>query len=143
MGKVFFDPTVGERGGFLHEGLHPAIPDTAKEIPHEAFDALLAAQGAGKEIWPGKDGFPELRDPALPTGEKALANLRETRNRLLSKTDTLVNRHRDERDLGEKTTLSDADFSALLARRQELRDLPSKSQDPWSDHMALLGQLRA
>lgn len=56
------------------------------------------------------------------------------RNQLLSDTDWLVTRHRDEKDEGSGTTLTAKQFKELLRYRKALRDwdkvsaLPAKPQ---------------
>lgn len=74
-----------------------------------------------------------------------MANLRATRSMLLAKTDAVVARHRDEKDMGGATTLTDAQFAALLKERQRLRDITEDAaalKDPWKTHLGLLEQLR-
>ena len=69
-----------------------------------------------------------LVPPAPPTSEAVTAELsnevRERRNRLLSRTDWLVLRHRDQLANSGTTTLTPESFAALLSYRQALRDLP-------------------
>jgi len=55
---------------------------------------------------------------------KAMEMVRSERNNLISATDWLVLRHRDEIDKGVPTTLSAEQYQELLTYRQALRDLP-------------------
>lgn len=52
------------------------------------------------------------------------------RDAALASSDWMMQRHRDEVDMGVKTTLSSDQFSALLAYRQKLRDLPAQKGFP-------------
>jgi hypothetical protein len=54
---------------------------------------------------------------------KAMDIVRSERNNLISSTDWLVLRHRDEIDKGVHTTLSTEQYQELLIYRQALRDL--------------------
>lgn len=106
------------------------IPKTAIEITQAEYNAAFATQRAGKNIAPGPDGKPVGVDRADFPPEIKLADMRLTRDRLLTETDGKVARHRDELEAGGKTTLNDAEYKKLLEYRQELRDLPSKVKDP-------------
>jgi hypothetical protein len=141
MPKIFY------KGGFYIEGVHAPdqIPSDAVEISSEAYQALFDGQAQGKRIIAGPAGIPMLADQPNPGDDPAvaMANLRATRNMHLDKTDALVARHRDEKDAGTATTLSDADFKALLAKRQSLRDITkTRKADPWAAHLELLNGLR-
>lgn len=43
---------------------------------------------------------------------------------LIASTDWLTTRHRDQRDAGEITSLTEAQYAELLAYKQSLRDWP-------------------
>ena len=55
---------------------------------------------------------------------------RDWRNKLLSDTDWLVTRHRDEKDEGTGTTLTAKQFKELLRYRKALRDWDKVSAFP-------------
>lgn len=59
----------------------------------------------------------------------ALEIIRITRDRLISETDWLVLRHKDELDRGVITSLSNSEYQELLTYRQALRDFPDTVQD--------------
>jgi len=82
--SVYYSPSTG---GFYHDVVHgTAMPDDAIEIGHDAHRDLIAAQGMGKMIVPGKDGAPVAveRPPLSPeqraaqTGRFRDAALRDT-----------------------------------------------------------------
>lgn len=62
--KIFY--SAGQHG-FFHSVLHDAaaIPGDAVEITYDQWQELLNAQSAGKEIVPGANGQPTVRDPAV------------------------------------------------------------------------------
>jgi hypothetical protein len=101
------------------------IPKDAVEITDDRWSELLAAQSKGLEILPGTDGSPTTAVP-----KKTVDSMRMLRNLALQDTDVLVQRHRDERDMGTPLTLSADQFTALLRWRQELRDLPRHPDFP-------------
>ena len=55
--------------------------------------------------------------------------LRSTRDSLLSDCEWMAVRHRDQKDAGATTSLTDAEYTALLSYRQALRDWPSSETD--------------
>lgn len=77
------------------------------------------------------EGFQDIRviiratrDELLTAREKIIENITAARDTLLQSSDYMVVRHRDELDAGLPTTLTDAQYSQLLAYRQSLRDFP-------------------
>ena len=55
--------------------------------------------------------------------------LRSGRDKLLIECEWMVVRHRDQKDAGTDTTLTDVEYTALLSYRQALRDWPSTEMD--------------
>lgn len=110
-------------GGFYLPDLHAEIPDDAVEITESDHTALLAGQADGKVISAGPDGAPVLIDPALPP--VTWDSVRARRDWLLTDTQWLVDRHRDQTDAGSPTALTAPEMAALLTWRQALRDLPA------------------
>jgi hypothetical protein len=105
--------------GFYVDDVHsPAqIPQDAKPISTEVYKELFRAHSEdGKEIHPGADGTPELRDPSGPTSEEHLGNKRNERNNALIASDQIIVR------CYESSTAVPAEW---VAYRQALRDLPS------------------
>lgn len=72
------------------------------------------------DIWDGN----KFVKPAGPSDEERAAGLKALRDTLVTRTDWLVQRHRDELDMQRTPTMSAEAFAALLQYRQELRDLP-------------------
>ena len=58
--------------------------------------------------------------------------IRDERNRRLAACAWIVERHRDQLDNGEATTLTDEQYRAWLGYRQALRDLPQHPGFPWN-----------
>ncbi|MFR7889337.1 MAG: tail fiber assembly protein [Bilophila wadsworthia] len=59
------------------------------------------------------------------------ARVRTERDRRLSDCAWIVERHRDQLENGEPTTLTDGQYQAWLGYRQALRDLPQQPGFPW------------
>lgn len=114
-----------ETRGFYDSAMHGTnIPDDAVEVSAEEFDALFAAQAAGKLIVGDDNGLPIAIDQPPKTAEELAFSMRDVRDTLIAATDWLTQRHRDELDLGRETTLPSAVYLELLTYRQALRDLP-------------------
>lgn len=115
--------------GFYDPQVHSTdqIPSDAVEIPDSLWENLLTAQAGGKIIEPGPDGQPRAVDPDL----SVIAQQRLTaRNHLLTETDALVARHRDQVESGTETTLSTEGYRQLQVWRQSLRDLTKDPRFP-------------
>ncbi|MCD4505517.1 phage tail assembly chaperone [Chromobacterium piscinae] len=69
-------------------------------------------------------------EASKPTEAVRAAKIRSERDRRLALTEWLAQRHRDEIDLGQPTTLSRDEFDALLTYRQALRDVSSQQGFP-------------
>lgn len=73
-------------------------------------------------------------DKVITVDQKQLekeANLRAQRDRVIADTDWLVTRHRDELDMGLPTSLTEEEYTKLLAYRQTLREWPKVTG--WAD----------
>jgi len=55
--------------------------------------------------------------------------MRAYRDHALIQSEWVVQRHRDQKELGVATSISDAEYMAWLTYRQELRDFPSTVAD--------------
>lgn len=111
--------------GFYSEDIHgEEIPEDAVEISEEKWRFLLAGNARGRVIDHDESGSPLLRDL---NDEELGVSRRQARDTLLGETDWIVNRHRDELDAGDKTTLSTEQFRALQLWRRALRDM---TEDP-------------
>jgi hypothetical protein len=108
------------------------LPPAAElvEISTEEHQALLAAEMAGQVIRADDQGRP-ITVPALPISPEQLA-VRERlwRDAMLSSTDALVQRHRDEVEAGSGTTLTADQYQTLQAYRIELRAWPDNEGFP-------------
>lgn len=74
------------------------------------------------------DEFFSEEQPTLVLGLTVQA--RAKRDELLNADQWKILRHRDQLDAGGVTTLTDAEYKALLSYRQALRDWPSSSGFP-------------
>ena len=72
----------------------------------------------------------ELHKNPKPTSEQLADEARLKRDQLLSDTQWLVQRHRDQIEVGEPTTLTADQYKALLTYRQALRDVPLQKDFP-------------
>lgn len=95
------------------------------DADHAALFAEIAAEHSGpKIISRDTDGRPAIQDLPPPADEQLANVARARRDMLLTDTEWIVWRHRDEIDTGRDTTLSAADYVTLLNYRQALRDVP-------------------
>lgn len=62
--------------------------------------------------------------------EAAWAKLRAARDQRLAAATAILDRHRNQRDFGLATTLTDAEATAWATYAQALRDLPEGTSDP-------------
>ncbi|WP_406821150.1 phage tail assembly chaperone [Pseudomonas sp. KnCO4] len=116
--------------GFYEVDESSNIPSDAVEVSAELRTELLEGERSGKVIAWGEDGIPFLVEPPLPTSEELAVIERRWRDERLLASDGLVTRHRDERDIGVVTTLSEKQFSELLEYRQSLRNWPQADAFP-------------
>ncbi|WP_124339778.1 phage tail protein [Pseudomonas chlororaphis] len=112
----FFDPAISGDD----------IPDDSCEISVDEYRALIAALEGGKMLVPDKNGQPTTapRPSQLPEAE------RQWRDSMLSDTDSLVARHRDELEDSGGTTLTEAQYKELQSFRRALRTWPEGSDFP-------------
>jgi hypothetical protein len=114
--------------GFYDDEIHgDDKPGDVVEITDEEHASLLEAQSRGRIIDTGKDGKPiarDLNDKELSVGRK------RARDQLLTETDWLVNRHRDEIDSDITTTLSSDQYRSLQEWRVALRNLTEHPDFP-------------
>ena len=65
--------------------------------------------------------------------EAKVQSVRQQRDKLLTETDWIVLRHKDEQENGLSTTLTTEQYQAWLDYRQALRDLPNgEGFDPYN-----------
>ena len=107
---------------------HPLTPaDYAEDVAPfvtawEMEKARLEAEAAAAEA---------ARVAAYNAPEARAARIRAERDYRLEESAWIVERHRDQLDNGEETTLTDVGYQEWLAYRQALRDLPAQSGFPW------------
>ncbi|WP_204354269.1 hypothetical protein [Pseudomonas putida] len=104
------------------------------QITCEAHGALLEGQSAGMRIVSNEQGEPVLAGPLSATAEELASNERVWRDGLLSLTDGVVTRHRDELEEAIETTLSPDQYRELQAFRRALRSWPESGEFPLLDH---------
>ncbi|MFM0097536.1 phage tail assembly chaperone [Paraburkholderia nemoris] len=106
---------------------------TVAEITLEQWLFLLEGQANGKRMALDASLAPVLLDPLPPTRAELADSKRAQRGSALKATDWLVARHQDEKLIGNGTTLTADQFTALLKYRQALRDLGDASGWPSVD----------
>ncbi|WP_223546746.1 phage tail assembly chaperone [Pseudomonas sp. A-B-19] len=117
---------------FLDDTFGPLPPDAYPLTPEE-HQAYMTGQLAGKIIDFSTEP-PSLIDPPPPSFEELATAERAWRDGELVATDGVITRHRDERDMGRPTTLTDERFTGLLSYRQALRNWPQGGEFPQVDH---------
>jgi hypothetical protein len=123
---------------FFNTATHAAksIPADAGEISSALYVSLLAGQSTGKTIMLGEQGLPVLIDP-VPDPDAPLHQERAWRDGELLAVMWLRDRHRDQLEIAESTTLTAEQFGALLLYMQALRDWPQSADFPDSQHRPL------
>lgn len=116
--------------GFFDPAIHAAIPADAVEITAADHAALMAAQAEGLVIVADVDGRPVAMAPPPPSVDVLLSALRIERDNRLAAATAILDRHRNQRDFGLPTTLTDAEAIAWARYAQDLRDLPEQTADP-------------
>lgn len=117
---------------FLDDEFGPLPPD-AYPITKEERQAYEAGELAGKVIDFSTEP-PSLIERPPPSFEELATAERAWRDGELVATDGVITRHRDERDMGRPTTLTNELFTELLSYRQALRDWPENGEFPLVDH---------
>ena len=105
-----------------------ALADYAAEVaPYVAHwereKARLAAEAVAVE---------EARLAVYNSTEARAARVRAERDRRLTSTNWLVERHAEQVGAGAVPTLTAAEYTALLGYRQALRDIPQQDGFPWT-----------
>jgi hypothetical protein len=125
--RAFYDPSINS-----------AMPSDVVEITTEQLAELQEGQIAGKVIVWGTDGFPGLVDPPPPSDEDLAKIERAWRDALLTVSDSVVSRHRDEVEAGGITTLTAEQYMELQAYRRALRNWPENGEFPLIDHRPIV-----
>ena len=107
---------------------HPLTPaDYAEDVA--PFVALWEAEKARLDEEAAAAEAARLAEYNSP--EARAARVRAERDRRLAGCAWVIERHRDQLDNGEATTLTDEQYQAWQAYRQALRDLPEQPGFPW------------
>jgi len=116
--------------GFYDPAINTEIPTDAVEITADEHISLLNSQATGKIISADANGKPILIDRPAPTTEELAVIKRNERDALLLDSQWLVQRHRDQIEVAEPTTLTSDQYKALLTYRQALRDVTTQAGFP-------------
>ncbi|MCF4998790.1 phage tail protein [Pseudomonas syringae] len=111
-------------------GVHSDIPVDAIPITEELYRDVIAERPPGKVRAHDENGLPYLVDVEPPD---PVTQEREWRNVELSSVMWLRERHRDQVEMSEQTTLTAEQFAELLAYIQALRDWPQSPAFPDSE----------
>lgn len=109
------------------------MPSDVVPISLEQHQALMLGESLGKVITLSDKGVPVLSEP-VEAPVDILAKEREWRDAQLQSAMWLRERHRDQKEIGGSTTLSDDQFAELLVYMQALRDWPQSPDFPDSEH---------
>ncbi|APC16280.1 hypothetical protein BLL42_11280 [Pseudomonas frederiksbergensis] len=125
--------STGTGGNYL-VGFHQEIPDDAREIPDELYDAAFANPDSGKVRGPDVDGLPTMIDAPQPTAEEILAAATVAavteRDRLLAYATLRINPLQDAVDLDEASAQEAALLKAWKQYRVALNRIESQQAFP-------------
>lgn len=127
--KFYFSPSVtafyrSDISGELGSD-ECSMPDDVLEVSSELFERLSRVREQGGRVVPDENGIPIAGPALLPTSEERAEKERHWRDMVISTTEWIVARHRDEVDMGQETMITAEQFSELLKYRQALRDWPT------------------
>lgn len=114
-------------------GLHTSMPEDAFEISEALFLSVICNPPLGKIRAHDENGLPYLVDAPAPV-EDLESQERAWRDEELSAVLWMRERHRDQLEISEVTTLTAEQFNELLVYMQALRDWPQSPNFPGSDH---------
>lgn len=127
--KFYFSPSTT---AFFRSDIHGeagsdacSMPDDVLEVASEVFERMLRVREEGGRVVPDEDGLPIAAPALLPTSEELAEKERRWRDQVISTSEWIVTRHRDEVDMGQETQITPEQFSELLRYRQALRDWPT------------------
>ncbi|VVO02974.1 hypothetical protein PS834_02815 [Pseudomonas fluorescens] len=110
-----------------------SMPDDVLEVASEVFERMLRVREEGGRVVPDEDGLPIAAPALLPTTEELAEKERRWRDQVITTSEWIVTRHRDEVDMGQETQITPEQFSELLRYRQALRDWPTAEGFPAAD----------
>ena len=127
--KFYFSPSTT---AFFRSDIHGepgsddcSMPYYVREVSVEVFERMSRVRQEGGRVVPDEEGIPIAAPALLPTSEELAEKERRWRDRVISTTEWIVTRHRDEVDMGQETMITPEQFSELLRYRQALRDWPA------------------
>ncbi|MCP1443722.1 hypothetical protein J3D54_002854 [Pseudomonas sp. GGS8] len=109
------------------QGFHTQMPEDAKPIADEHYQAVLANPVPGKVRGHDADGLPMLVDPSP---EDLAATERAWRNCEILRVQWIRDRYRDEQELSRPPSITSEQYSGLLDYMQMLRDWPEQQEFP-------------
>ncbi|WP_214511578.1 phage tail assembly chaperone [Pseudomonas brassicacearum] len=122
-------------GGFYNSIDHSgSLPEDAIKITDEEYRILFATPFLNKRIESDTKGRPVLLEQSVNELTVRMTNEKNWRDVLLTATDRLVARDRDEMDEGGGTTLDQAQYTQLQAYRRALRDWPQDEHFPAAEY---------
>src|SRR5471030_315778 len=111
-------------------GYHTHLPEDTVEIDDQRYETVIANPKAGTDRSHDDQGLPVLVELAPLSDEQLLQEAKAWRDKEFDRVVWLRDRHRDELELMKSTTLSDADYQALLVYLQALRKWPQAKKFP-------------
>lgn len=113
--------------------VHDTMPIDVVPFPDARYLEVIANPEPGKVRGHGEDGLPILIAPPAQTLVERSELERVWRNVEIESVKWLRERHRDQLDIGEDTTLTAEQFSELLTYIRNLRDWPQSPEFPSVD----------
>lgn len=110
------------------------VHEVTEVDPAGRFHPDLMWKPCGEDVRHGWRYDGEVFVEPVREGDSLAASERAWRDAEMHASEWLVTRHRDEQDLKQETTLTDAQFSELLIYRQALRDWPQSPSFPDSQY---------
>jgi len=110
-----------------------SMPADALEVSSDLYERMLRVREEGGQVVPDEDGIPVAAPALLPSGEVLAEKARRWRDGVISASEWVVARHRDEMDMAQETMITPEQFSELLRYRQALRDWPTVEGFPSAD----------
>lgn len=110
-----------------------SIPYYVREVSVEVFERMSRVRQEGGRVVPDEEGLPIAAPALLPTSEQLAEKERGWRDGVISASEWIVARHRDEIDMAQETMITPEQFSELLRYRQALRDWPTVEGFPSAD----------
>jgi hypothetical protein len=111
----------------VHDG---RMPVDAVLISKDRYNAVIASPAPGMVRDHDAEGLPILIDPPAKTLDELSGEERSWRDAEIDRVKWLRERHRDQLEIGEQTTLAPEQFNELLIYVQSLRDWPAMPEFP-------------